>query len=98
MVNREQKINERLAQMPKKYRATYRRAVKGRSLRACINAFCLECCMYQSQEVRLCTDCGCPLWTVRPYQSAGTAQDGPFTGAESTQRHGEGSGLRYEQE
>ena len=91
MKGRDEQIAERLRQMPSKYRAVYRRATEGRSLRACINAFCLECCMYQSQEVRLCTDCGCPLWAVRPYQGPGTALGGPFTGAESTQRHRKGS-------
>jgi len=84
MKSREEQIAERLQQMPKKYRAAYRRAVKGKSLRACINAFCQECCMWQSQEVRLCRDCACPLWAVRPYQSAGTGQDGPFITVEST--------------
>jgi hypothetical protein len=76
-VNRDAAIAERLAQTPKKYRATYRRAVKGRSLRVCVNAQCLECCGWQSREVAVCTDKGCPLFAVRPYQDgSGNAQDG----------------------
>ncbi len=66
---REEQIAKRLEQMPPKYRATYRRAVKGRSLRACINSQCLECCGWQRVEIALCTDLGCPLYAVRPYQA-----------------------------
>lgn len=82
MTNRDGQVSERLRQMPSKYRATYRRAVEGRSLRACINAQCLECCCWQSAEVAACTDMGCPLWSVRPYRSSGTGRLGQFTGAE----------------
>ena len=84
---REEKIAERLEQMPRKYRATYRRAIQGRSLRACINSQCLECFGWQSREVALCTDLGCPLYAVRPYQDeAGTGHIGQLSGAESTNR------------
>jgi len=88
MKSRDGQVAERLRDMPPKYQATYRRAVKGRSLRACINAQCLECCGYQSVEVAACTDCGCPLWSVRPYRSVGSAPDGQFSDAESVQQRG----------
>lgn len=71
---REAQIAERRAQMPRAYRATYDRAVRGKSLRAAINAFCLECVCWQIREVRVCTDEACPLWVVRPYQDC--AQNG----------------------
>jgi len=72
-----------LRQMPSKYRATYRRAVKGRSLRACVNAFCQECCGWQSREVADCTDLGCPVYRVRPYQDGpGNGRDERFAGVE----------------
>jgi len=61
-------IAERRAQMPRAYRATYDRAVGGKSLRAAINSFCLECVCWQIQEIRDCTDIACPLYAVRPYQ------------------------------
>ena len=81
-------IAERLRQMPPKYRETYRRAVKGRSLRACINAQCLECCSWQSGEVARCSDCGCPLHSVRPYQNGSRSrQDGQFLSAEGRNAH-----------
>lgn len=82
MRSREEQIAERLRQMAPKYRATYRRAVKGKSLRACINSQCLECMGGQSREVAGCTDLGCPLYAVRPYTSSGSGRDGQFTSAE----------------
>jgi hypothetical protein len=84
--NRDEQIAERLKQMPRKYRATYRRAVEGKSLRACINAQCLECVGWQSGEVTRCTDLGCPLYAVRPYQNgSGSGQDGRLVDAEAPQ-------------
>lgn len=70
------KIIERRAQMPRSYRATYERAVKGRSLRAAINAQCLECVCWITKEVRLCTDLACSLYAVRPYQLPQNGRDG----------------------
>ncbi|HIJ72228.1 MAG TPA: hypothetical protein HPP87_12865 [Planctomycetes bacterium] len=66
---RRAKIAQRRAQMPRKYRRTYDRAVSGKSLRACVDSFCLECCGWKSQEVSLCTSLACPLYAVRPYQT-----------------------------
>jgi hypothetical protein len=89
MMNREQQIAERLRQMPPKYRATYRRAVEGKSLRACVNSQCLECCGWERAEVGACTDSGCPLYAVRPYQDgSGSGQDGQFGGAEGPNEAG----------
>jgi len=65
---RQQQVAERRAQMPRAYRATYDRAIGGKSLRAAINSFCLECVCWQIQEIRDCTDLACPLYAVRPYQ------------------------------
>jgi len=82
MTERERQTAERLKQMPSKYRATYRRAIKGKSLRACVNSQCLECSGWQSGEVDRCTDLGCPLYAVRPYQDgSGNDQDGQFPSA-----------------
>jgi len=68
MNDRQQKINHRLSQIPKAYKQNYKIAVQGKSLRACINAQCLECCGWQRKEIELCTSLACPLWAVRPYQ------------------------------
>lgn len=83
MRTREEQIAERRAQIPSKYRAIYDRAVKGKGLRAAVDAQCLECVCYKSDEVRNCTDLACPLWAVRPYRSLGSAHDGDFTRAEA---------------
>jgi hypothetical protein len=65
---RQMRIGERREQMPRSYRATYDKAVSGKSLRAAINSFCLECVCWQIEEIRNCSDLGCPLYAVRPYQ------------------------------
>ena len=82
-VNREGQIAKRWAQMPRKYRRLYDRAIGGRSLRSCINAQCLECCGWQSKEVALCSDVACTLWAVRPYRNSGNAHEEGFSGVES---------------
>ena len=65
---RNQKIEQRKSAMPRSYRAVYEKAVRGRSLRAAINSFCLECVYWQIEEIRNCADLGCPLFSLRPYQ------------------------------
>ena len=48
--------------------ATFQRAYEGKSLRAAINAFCVECMGFDASEVRHCTAPACPLFAVRPGQ------------------------------
>jgi hypothetical protein len=74
---RKLQIEKRRVQIPKAYRGIYDRAVKGRSLRSAVNAQCLECCCWQRREIALCSDAGCPLHRVRPYQdNPQTARNG----------------------
>ena len=80
---RQEKINERLEQMPRAYRACYKKSLTGKSLRASINAFCLECVCWQRKEISLCTDLACPLFAVRPYQRSQNSHDKAFIGVES---------------
>lgn len=68
-MNRAERIAKRRADMPKIYRANYDKAVSGKSLRACINAFCLEYVQWQRVEVRKCPSTPCPLYPYRPYQT-----------------------------
>lgn len=82
MEKRTEKVRKRREGMPRVYRGIYDRAVKGKSLRAAINAQCLECVGWQRIEVRNCTDLGCPLYTVRPYQVSQTGREGRLIGAE----------------
>ena len=63
---RGEQIAERRAQIPKLYRGIYDKAVKGRSRKASMHAFCLECVGFQIKEVYLCTDLGCALYPYRP--------------------------------
>lgn len=51
-----------------KYRGVFKSAYSGRSLRACVNAFCLDCIGLDPDEIRRCTAPDCPLWAVRPYR------------------------------
>jgi hypothetical protein len=68
--DRQKQIEQRRAQMPKLYRALYDRAVSGKSRKAAMHGFCIECCGYQIKEVHLCTDLGCCLYPYRPRSRA----------------------------
>ena len=46
----------------------FRKAYTSASLRASVNAFCLECCWMDRSAIRECTAPACPLRNVRPYQ------------------------------
>ena len=61
-------VLNRLAQMPATHRRRYCKAVAGRSLAACVAAFCAECVGWDRSEVEKCTSLACPLYTLRPYQ------------------------------
>jgi hypothetical protein len=53
-------------EVPKKYRGLYERAMAGKSRKAAMHAFCLECCYWQVKEVQQCSDDHCPLYPYRP--------------------------------
>ena len=83
--SRAKRIAKRRSDMPEVYRGIYDRAVSGKSLRAAVNAFCLECVYWQRKEVRLCTSLPCPLWPYRPYQGTSkTPAEGQDFAPEST--------------
>ena len=86
--DRKEQIEQRRMQMPRKYRKIYDRAVEGKSLRSCINAQCLECVGWVSKEVTLCTDLGCPLFSVRPYRDSGSGHQEGLISTESTKSVG----------
>jgi len=64
---RKEKIVRRLAEIPKKYRKIYRKAVETNNKDAAIAAFCLECVCWQKNEVINCSSSACPLFGVRPF-------------------------------
>ena len=49
----------------------FERAYSGKSLRAAINANCLDCMAYSQTEVKRCRVLDCPIHSVRPYQAKG---------------------------
>ena len=63
---RQEQIEERQEGIPKMYRGIYERAMNGKSRKAAMHAFCLECCCWQIKEVHQCSDCGCPLYPYKP--------------------------------
>ena len=65
---RSQQVEDRLSEVPKVYRTVYRRALAGKGRRYAVKAFCLQCCNWQREEVKLCPSVACPLFAVRPYQ------------------------------
>jgi hypothetical protein len=77
-------------EVPKKYRGLYERAMKGKSRKAAMHAFCLECCYWQIKEVQLCSDDGCPLFPYRPRaRSSQSSDNSAFSGLQS-KNSGEG--------
>ena len=64
-MTREEQIQQRRKQIPKKYQGVYDKALTRGNLRAAINAHCLECVAWVSDEIRKCTDLGCPLYVHR---------------------------------
>jgi len=56
----------RSRQIPPRHRALYEQAMKGKSRKAAMRVFCLECCGYEIKEVFLCSDVECPLYPYRP--------------------------------
>ena len=66
MNNEQQRIAKHKQQIPKLYRGIYDKAVSGKSRKAAMHAFCLECCGWQIKEVHACSDTGCSLYSYRP--------------------------------
>jgi hypothetical protein len=70
----DKQMDKRLAEMPNLYHRKYLRAMSGRSMKSAIKSFCLECVGYQREEVKLCTDLGCPLYPYRPTSASYTVR------------------------
>ena len=62
------KIVARISEIPILYKGHYKRAMAGKSLRAGITAFCLECVHWDRKEITNCTSTICPLYPYRPYR------------------------------
>lgn len=91
MKTQQQQIPKRRAQMPTLYRGIYDKAMSGKSRKAAMRAFCLECVGWQVNEVHSCTDAACPLHPYRPAsRAAQSAPENSAAAAESAngQRNG----------
>lgn len=66
--SRQQKIKNRIAEIPKRYRGIYKKAVETNSKTTAIKAFCLECVCWQKDEIANCSSLACPLFGVRPFK------------------------------
>lgn len=62
----QKQIRARRAEIPRQHRATYDRAMMGKSRKAAMRAFCCECCGWELREVFFCTDLACALYPYRP--------------------------------
>ncbi len=70
-----QRIVKKRADMPKKYRGLYDKAMSGEaSPRQAIKSFCLECTGWVKEEVRLCTGAACELYNYRPCLTSESCQ------------------------
>ncbi len=94
-MRRAHQVSERREQMPRACRATYERAMGGKSRKAAMAAFCAECVGWQVAEVFRCTDRACPLYPYRPPSRAlqGAREDsgdaaGPPNGGQGVLWHG----------
>ncbi len=68
MLTRDKQIANQRKHIPENSLKAYDKAMNGKSLRACINARCIDCCGWNKAEVHKCPAMSCPLWHVRPYQ------------------------------
>jgi hypothetical protein len=61
-----ERIAQRRSEMPRRFRDSYDRAMSGKSRKAAMYSFCIECCGWEIREVHLCTSPECPLFPYRP--------------------------------
>ena len=83
--SRQEQIAERLAQIPESQRRIYAKAIARKSMAAAVKSFCYECVGYAREEVKVCSNLGCPLWMYRPGRSfSKKAKIERFSAVEST--------------
>ena len=70
MTDRAERIAERRADMPKRYRKLYDKVMAGKaSPRDAIRMQCLECYAWVQTETKKCDNYACALFCYRPYQN-----------------------------
>lgn len=66
MAKKLKKLPERkVVDRSKPFREQYEKAMDGRHRTMAIRVYCLQCCLWQPAEVRLCTCTSCPLYPYR---------------------------------
>ncbi len=79
------RVAQRRADMPSRYRKLYDRVMKGEATpRDAIKMHCLECWGWAQIETSRCDNYPCSLYPYRPYQSPQSPPESDFSGAEST--------------
>jgi hypothetical protein len=63
--DRQTLLRKKLASIPQRQRGIFLRAWSGKSRKAAMRAFCLECMGYEPAEVGRCTAPACPLYPYR---------------------------------
>lgn len=56
------------SRIPETYQGLVDRAAAG-SVKARISLNCLQCCSFQREEIRYCSEKGCPMYPLRPYKT-----------------------------
>jgi len=64
--NRRAMVERRTAQIPRRLKGVYLRAVSGKSRTAAVHAHCYECIGWVRGEVKKCTAEACALYPYRP--------------------------------
>jgi hypothetical protein len=78
------KIDKRMAEMPKQYRNCYKNAMDGRHRAAGIKAFCQMCVGWDKttiSDIKNCTDPACPLFPYRGYKTPKTSNNDHIGGS-----------------
>jgi len=63
--DRKDLLARKLASIPQRQRGIFLRAWSGKSRKAAMRAFCLECMGFEAAEVGRCTAPACPLYEYR---------------------------------
>ncbi len=68
-------VKEFAEQIPSSMRNAYFAALRGRSMRKAITAFCQQCVGWQRKEIENCQSQICPLKPYRPYRPQSEPKD-----------------------
>jgi len=68
-------IYKHMEQIPSSMQSAYLTALRGRSMKASIKAFCQECTGWLKNEIKDCPSKRCPLHPHRPYRPDNEPKD-----------------------